>query len=88
LAQCCASFFLVGFRKCFAECCLSFFASFQRRIYLRDNPAELFGKHVYQMETYRLDPAIVANRFRKYVALHRDAADAPPAATPLKKSFG
>ncbi len=55
----------------------------QRRIYLRDNPAELFGKHMYNMEHYKLDGDILTARFREYSALHPEAE---ALATPLKKS--
>ena len=33
----------------------SFFVFFDR-IFLRDNPAELFGKHVYDLKAYGLNP--------------------------------
>ncbi len=56
----------------------------QRKIYLRDNPAELFGKHVYQVEHFHVSSEKIAARFAQYLAIHPESA--VDASTPLKKS--
>jgi hypothetical protein len=52
---------------------------------LRDNPAEMFGKHVYQMEPFHIDAETVNSRFATYLLLHPDIG--VDALTPMKKSF-